>query len=48
MKKKKETFKTIADPYEGLLFDDQINIDDWNPPNDNTNLLTTLPKNIKT
>ena len=44
---KKKLFKTIVDSNEDLMVDKQINVDDWHPPNNNTDPLTTLPKNMK-
>ena len=44
---KNKLFKIIVDPNEGLLVDDQINIDDWNPLDNSTDPSTTLPKNMK-
>ena len=44
---KMKIFKTIVDPNEGLLVDDQINIDDGNPPDNNTDSSTTFRKNMK-
>lgn len=37
---KRKLFKIVVDPNEGLLVNDQLGIDDWNPPDTNTNPLT--------
>lgn len=42
---KRKLFKTVVDPNEGLLVNDQLGIDDWNPPDTNTNPLTRFQKN---
>lgn len=36
---KQKLFKTIVNTNEGLLVDDQINIDDLNPPDNKTSRL---------
>ena len=40
-------FKSIVDPAEGLIVNDQVTADSWNLANNNTDRTISLPKNMK-
>ena len=46
-KKDRKLFKSIADPPEGLIVNDQVTVDSWNLTNNNTDRSISLPDNMK-
>ena len=40
-------FKSIVDPPEGLIVNDQVTVDSWNLANNNTDRSISLPDNMK-
>ena len=45
--KSRKLFKSIVDPAEGLIVNDQITIEDWNLDNNNTDRTISLSDNMK-
>ena len=45
--KNRKLFKSIVDPAEGLIVNDQVTVDDWNLANNNTGRSISLLDNMK-
>ena len=46
-KKDRKLFKSIVDPSEGLIVNDQVTVDSWNLANNNTDRSISLPDKMK-